>query len=116
MADKKQSLLRSRGLLSSLQRRAPPGLAWKAIPRLDAEMQESGSALAASWPESGVTVCLSFEVIITGGEKKKKSGQKRRRRLWLIFRDEAKERGKKTLVLFSVSTFDRKHSDRRCRA
>lgn len=25
----------------------------------------------------------------------------------MIFRDEAKERGKKTLVLFSVSTFDR---------
>lgn len=76
MADEKQSLLHSRGLLSSLQRRAPPGLAWKAIPRLDAEMQESGSALAASWPESGVTVCLSFEVIITGGEKKKRPKKK----------------------------------------
>lgn len=72
MADKKQSLLRSRGLLSSLQRRAPPGLAWKAIPGLDAEMQESGSALAASWPKSSVTVCHSFEVIIAGGGEKKK--------------------------------------------
>lgn len=35
-------------------------------------MQESGSALAASWPKSGVTVCHSFEVIIAEGGKKKK--------------------------------------------